>query len=93
MLATIFIGMLGLLVGIHGVRALREMLRGRRASILFDWRRIFGKVAVYDRNIQKTPYWLTIFLNAFLIVIAWCFAIGVGAIVVLTGFVKVFSAK
>lgn len=70
-------GVVGLIIGLHSLRALREMMRSGRSYTTYDWRRLFGRDTAYDRTDQPALFWITIFFNAFLTTIALCFPLAV----------------
>ncbi len=70
-------GVACLIVGIHGARALRAMMRQGRSYVLYDWRRLIGKDISFDRDSSPNSFWVTIFLNAFLVTITGSMAIGI----------------
>jgi hypothetical protein len=74
---AIVVVVVGLVAGIHGIRALREMMRQGRSYVLHDWRSLFGKRPEYDRNDQPALFWITIFANSFFTTIALCFPLGI----------------
>lgn len=73
-----------LILGICGLRALREMLRSGHSYTIHDWRRVIGRATAYDRTDQPALFWTTIFLNAFLITIALSISIGIFLMIAIT---------
>jgi hypothetical protein len=73
---VLIIAVVSLIIGVHGTRSLRRMLNLGRSYILFDWRRLFGGATEFKREDNAPLFWVVVVINAFMVTIAWSFAIG-----------------